>query len=320
LTLSTYHFALRVAFGKAEIELVLLCAPIVDGYPEVTERFIEQIQETGAEPLDEDSLPCLIAPYFSKEARSLCREAEVGYFDLAGNANIETSAIYFNTSRRVNEHKRKKQVRTPFTGKAERIVRRLLLEQDRHWHMRDLAQAAEVSLGLASMTTSSLAEQGFVSKDHSGLDLFDAGGLLDAWSQRYDLHRNTLRTYQTRGNGSQIVRYLAEHEDDLGGRYALTLWSGADRLLRQNRTASHLALYWTEPADELVQELHLNRDTGKTYVFVFQPYDESLVWEAKRTEHGLYIAHPLQLFLDLASGDEKEVALSQRVRARLLPY
>ncbi len=319
-THNPYHFALRAALGKIRHEILLLCVPIPSGYPQEVKGFIGRIEESEMPAADGEALPCLIAPYFSREGRTLCQERDIAYLDLAGNANIETADIYFSVDGRTNEYKRKRTVRSPFEGKSERIVRRLLLDPQRHWHMRELAEVADVSLGLASMATSALAEEDLVTKDRSGLDLFDAGALLEAWSESYDIHRNTLRTYRAQTSVADLATHLAELRGDLQNHYALTLWSGADRLLRQNRTTLHLALYWNGTADQLTKKLHLNEDRGETYVFVFHPYDDSLIWERKETEHGLLIAHPLQIYLDLASGDEAEQALAARLRARLLPY
>ena len=58
---------------------------------------------------------------------------------------------------------------------------------------------------------------------------------------------------------------------------------------------------------------------GSAYLF-FQPYDESLLWGAQADESGVISVNPLQLYLDLGSGDEQELALAQQVRARLLGY
>jgi hypothetical protein len=38
------------------------------------------------------------------------------------------------------------------------------------------------------------------------------------------------------------------------------------------------------------------------------------------TAKGLRVAHPLQLYLDLGSGDERELELAKRLRERLLPW
>jgi hypothetical protein len=53
-------------------------------------------------------------------------------------------------------------------------------------------------------------------------------------------------------------------------------------------------------------------------VFVFTPYDEGVFWAARRYRDGSVVAHPLQLYLDLASGDKDEVALAHRIRERFL--
>jgi len=316
-TRGPYGFALRVAFGRAEIPLDLLCVILTDGHPQDVRRFLRRIKasETG-----EGAVPVLIAPYFSEEARALCREAGVGYFDLSGNAGLDTNQIFLDIQGRENAHPQKKELRSPFKGKAERVIRRLLLEPERRWKMRELSQVAEVSLGMASMVTSSLAKLGVVSKTRAGVELFDPAGLLEAWSQNYDLRESAYRIYRSWRSVPELEARLAELAPELGDRYALTLWSGARQLLQLDEGTPHLALYWKGKADALAKKLGWREDRGKSYIFVFQPYDESLLWGSQELPSHLWVVHPIQLYLDLGSGDEAELRLAQRVRATLLPW
>ena len=64
----------------------------------------------------------------------------------------------------------------------------------------------------------------------------------------------------------------------------------------------------------------MSKRKGQTPVFVFQPYDESLLWGATETRDHLSVVHPLQLYLDLCSGDKEELELAESVRSRLLPW
>jgi hypothetical protein len=318
-----YRMALRVAFGRSGAELDLLCIPLTDGHPQEVQRIIERLHERGVEQVAQagiEAVPTLVAPYFGDESRALCREAGVAYFDLAGNAGIDLPTLFLDISGKTNRHVRKKVIQAPFDGKAERVVRRLLLDTERRWSMRDLAAAADISLGMASMVTSSLADEGLVKKSRTGLEVSAPGALLDAWAERYDLRRSIFRTYRSWEDVERLEERIGRMHDSLGDRYALTLWSGARQLLGDNHETAYVSLYWTGPVDDLVQRVNLNPDAGKTYVFVFRPYDESILWEAQETPAQLRIAHPLQLYLDLGSGDEEELALAQRVRERLLPW
>jgi hypothetical protein len=317
-----YRMALRVAFGRSGTELDLLCTPLTDGHPQEVEAIIGRLRETSPDlaATSNEAVPALVAPYFGDEARTMCREAGVAYFDLAGNAGLDLPTVFLDICGKANRHPRRKEIQAPFEGKAERIARRLLLEPQRRWTMRDLATAAGVSLGMASMVTSALAGEGLVRKSRAGLELDDAAGLMEAWADRYDLRRSTFRTYRSWEDMGWLEERIGKLRESLGPRYALTLWSGARQLLEQSHEAAYVALYWADGVDELAERLNLHPDVGKTYVFVFEPYDESVLWGALDVGTGLRVAHPLQLYLDLGSGDEKELELAQRVRERLLPW
>lgn len=315
-----YGLALRVAFGRAGIEMELLCVALTDGSPQEVKRFVQRIRRAPIEPLSAGAVSTLLAPYFSEEARALCREAGVGYFDLAGNAGLDTPHVFFEMLGKANTHVRERQVEHPFEGKAERVTRRLLLEPEKRWNLRALAHAAQVSLGLASMVTTALVETGVMAKNRRGVELLNPPALLEAWAQSYDLRRSALRVYRSRAGVSELQTRLAEQRGTFQERYALTLWSGAQRWLAEDNPASRLALYWAGKPERLAQVLSLDRDQGTTFVFAFHPYDESVFWGADEAIGPLPVVHPLQLYLDLGSGDEEELGLAQRVRARLLPW
>lgn len=317
-TFDPFGFVLRVAFGKAGVELDLYCLALTEGHPQELTRFLQRMSEHLGELPGPHSLAVLIAPYLSQEARELCAAAGVGCFDLAGNARLELNGVYVDIGGRSNPHIRERHVRSPFLGKSERIVRTLLLHPERRWAMRELAAAAGVSLGLASMVTTDLAQMGVVSKGRSGLTLFSGGELLSAWAQEYDLRRSNYRLFRSRYQAAYIERILSELDAVLQERYALTLWSAAHHLLDDTEIRQHVALYWAGNPDDLMGILGLG-SLGTANVFIFQPYDESLLWRAQELG-GIKLVHPIQLYLDLGSGDEEELALAERVRKRFLPW
>ena len=316
-----YSFVLRIAAGRAAAEIDLHCAALTEGHPEEVKRFLGQIKESLPLPPAQDgapSLSVLIAPFFSDDTRALCAGEQVGCFDLAGNAHLDGDSVYLDVSGRANPNVRERRLSTPFGGRAERVVRTLLLNPDKRWSMRELAKTAQVSLGMASMVTTDLRSAGMVNKGRDGLTLLSPADLLSAWAEKYDLRRSPFRTFRSRLNQSDIERVLSHERSRLGGRYALTLWSGAQHLLAEEPPVRLVALYWVGQTADLEQMLGLGH-VGTMNVFVFQPYDESILW--RREEHnGLAIVNPVQLYLDLGSGDESEVALAERVRERFLVW
>jgi len=312
-----FQLALRVAFGTPEVELDMLCIVLTSGdIPEVS-HMLAQVA-LGADQYQGVGLPVLIAPRLNREAQQLCREAGVGYVDLAGNIGLQDERVYIEISVEQQEEAPKRPILTPFEGKSERVVRRLLLAPGTVWHMRDLAQACDVSLGLASMVTSTLADMGLLLKGRTGLTVMDGEALLDAWSEQYDLRRSLFQVWRSDKDPGLLQEELGSLTRGAERLHALTLWSGAQRLLPFDGSVAHLALYWSGEQRELAERLRLTPARGRTMVFVFSPYDEGVFWEARRYRDGSIVAHPLQLYLDLASGDEDEVRLAQRIRERFL--
>jgi len=159
-----------------------------------------------------------------------------------------------------------------------------------------------------------------LAKQRVGLSVFDPGGILDAWARSYDLHRSPFTTYSSQESLPVLLRRLAMSQDRLEGELALTLWTGAQEYLNVESLSPHLALYWTRRPQELAQALGWTREVSNTRIFIFQPYDESVLWDARETAEGLPVVHPLQLYLDLAAGDERELGIAQELRARVLDW
>jgi len=313
-----YRFVLRVALGRRGGEVNLLCLAIGDGYPQEVARAIDQLSHGPQMAEDADGVPVIVAPYLTEEARAICREMGVGYFDLAGNAGLDTAHIFMEIGGKPNPEPRKKEVQAIYEGRAERVVRALLLEPERRWNMRDLAESAQVSLGLASMVTTTLANEGLADKSHSGMALIKPSALLDGWAEDYDLRRSPFHIYRATASVPDLESRLLDQGEKARDNAALTLWSAARHLLGGDPFAPRMGLYWAGDPDALVRPLRLNERSGQSQVFIFKPYDASLLWARSLAAQRPPIVNPLQLYLDLSSGDAEELQLAQRVRERFL--
>ena len=315
--LPPYQLVLRLAPGHEQREYDLYIVALGSAHPDDLRPMLAQLGPLPAPDDGREALRVLLVPHLDDQARALCVAAGVSALDLAGNAQLEGQGLYVQVTGRAYAYGRKHDTSGAFRGKAERVTRQLLLSRDRQWTMRELASAADVSLGLASMATTTLAGLGLVTKSRQGLLAHDPTSLLDAWAEAYDLRKSPFVIYRSPLDVPTIEARLGTQPADT---YALTLWSAYRRLLGESARERYVALFWARPMAEVEELLALSRHTGHTYLFIFQPYDPCLLWGAQPDESGVVSVSPLQLYLDLGSGDEQELALARRVREQVLGY
>src|SRR5439155_948817 len=73
----------------------------------------------------------------------------IGYVDLAGNCRLSFDQVYIRREGRPNPYIQKRDLRSLYAPKAERVLRVLMAHPYRQWKLTTLAREAEVSLGQA---------------------------------------------------------------------------------------------------------------------------------------------------------------------------
>lgn len=108
-----------------------------------------------------DGTPLLCTPYISPRVAEMCREQNVGYLDGVGNCWIAAPGLFVHVAGRSNRPTVSKAV-DPFSRKSSRIVRTLLTHPQQGWQVQQLAQQADVSLGLVSKAKTALVEDAYL--------------------------------------------------------------------------------------------------------------------------------------------------------------
>lgn len=261
------------------------------------------------------SYPVVVAPYVSPRGREILRQSGVGFFDLVGNCLLEFDGVYIERTEATKPPAARRQQRALFAPVSSRIHRVLLHNADRRWKLRDLAQEADVSLGLAHRVAQRLLGETFLEKEERFLVLRDPPGLLDAWRGAYRYSINEIRTYHAPARTpQQLIRRIAEAGSRMNSRYALTLHAGAS-LVAPFVRFNDVHIYTEEPAETWVGALDLREVEFGGNFSLLAPYDPGVFYAAHEVD-GAVVVGDVQLYLDLyhypARGREQADFLRER--------
>jgi len=262
-----------------------------------------------------DAYCVVIAPYISPQSAAICAKEGIGYLDLAGNCRLTFDKVYIEQEGKANPFAVKRDLRSLYSPKAERVLRVLLDNPKKSWRVQSLAKEAMVSLGQVSNVKSLLENREWLISTDAGLVLSTPDQLLTEWSENYKFSRNMTRNYYTLKSMAEIEADLAESCMKKGISYALTGFSAAARYAPAVRYQRAMA-YVGEKADRVTESLSLKEVTSGANVTLLYGYDEGVMYGSRLIDR-IQVAMPVQVYLDLLSmkgrGEEAAAMLLNEV-------
>jgi hypothetical protein len=301
-----------------------------------------------------NAVPVFAAPYISPATADILTREGVGYIDLSGNCRLTFDSVYIRRQDWPNKQVQRRELRSLYSPKAERVLRILLSEPKRPWKVQALAQAASVSVGQTSNVKRLLQDREWIGRatgdgaglgdgsgygygSGSGAGFGDGSGdgsgsssgvgfvltkpakLLEEWAQNYRFDRNSVRDFYSLDTPAQIEAKLAALCKNAGTRYALTGFSAAARvapMVRYQRATAYIA----GKVDEIASSLALKPVSSGANISLIEPYDQG-VFAGSREVNSIRIASAIQTYLDLLSfrgrGEEAaEAVLEQAIKPK----
>jgi hypothetical protein len=294
-------------------ERVLIAEVKESGQPRLARGAVDQLfRYTSLVP---NAYGIFMAPYISPRAAEVCTEAGFGYADLSGNCRLGFDEVYIRVEGNANTNAAKRDLRSLYAPRAERVVRALLVDPRRSWKLQELAEEAGVSLGQAFNVRKLLDSREWVTVQANGFRLSDPGMLLAEWSENYKYRRSSAREFYSMMTVSELEADIAASCQELGVRYALTGFSGSARyapFVRYQRATAFVA----ESIDELARSMALKEVPSGGNLTVLAPYDEGVFYGTQTIGDDQVVA-PVQCYLDVRSlaarGQEAAEALLERV-------
>ena len=252
------------------------------------------------------------APYISPEAAAICKDAGIGYLDLAGNCLLSFETIYVQREGKPNSNIQRRELRSLYSSKAERILRVLLSRPQQSWKTEALAEAAQVSFGQVANVKKFLADREWLAPNGGGIRLNNPSAVLDEWAEQYRFNRNQVVDYYALAEVAECEYQLSEVCQRQGIRYALTAFSGAARLAPAVRYQRAIA-YVDGDLNTLTDSLGWKPVASGANVSLLVPYDEGVFFENLEVD-GTKLAAPVQIYLDLQNYRSRGQEAAQAIR------
>jgi hypothetical protein len=244
-----------------------------------------------------NAYPVFGARYVSPEAAEILSREGVGYVDLAGNSRLTLNRVYIRREGWPNKFVQRRELRSLYSPKAERVLRVLLLDPHASWRIEALAKKANVSLGQVSNVKRLLEDREWIRRDAEGLRLTQPSKVLEQWAQNYRFARNTVFDYYAEEPVTEVEVKLAAASPRLKFKYALTGFSAAARIAPMVRYQRATA-YLIDGIDDAAALLRLKPVASGANVSLIKPYDDGVITGARET-NGICITSPVQTYLDL---------------------
>ena len=246
---------------------------------------------------DPASYGIFVAPYIAPRSAAICKESGIGYVDLSGNCSIAFQQIFINREKSGNQYPFKTGLSSIYSPKSERILRVLLVYPYRTWKAIDLAEEAQVSLGMITQVSKKLIEEEWLKKTSQGISLTQPEKLLVDWSNNYTIKRNVQNNYYSMKPLQDLEIEIADTCRKLNIPYALTGFSASNRLAPMVR-GQRAMLYVSRDIDSVAEKVGLKPVESGANIILIQPYDDGVFWNAKSIGD-LEISEPVQVYLDL---------------------
>lgn len=269
-----------------------------------------------------EGVPVLCSERISPRVAALCLARGAGYLDAAGNCRIEAPGFVVHVEGRVGERRPPSTGADPFAPKSSRVARLLLTDPSRGWHVKDLAQEADISIGLASRVKRVLVEDAHAEVRDGRVYPTDPRALLAAWAGSYSVPADERALYVME-KASSVARQLAGWCEAEAVPYALTGFSGAwlaAPMVRHPVTIAYVdPVHAVAPGGGLPAALGAKEVDSGANLRVLHPWDSS-VFYGSRVIEGVRVAAPLQIYLDLTrAGGRSEDAALEVLEKEILP-
>ncbi len=297
----------------------LVCEVKSTGQPRHVRMALLQLRNYVAHHA-QDATPVFIAPYLSPDAQALCRDQDVGFLDLEGNARLIFDSVFIERHFASKPVADRRALRSLFKPKSAQVLRVMLRNPRQAWRVTDLALAAAVSLGHVSNVRVALLDREWAKVSEEGLLLSEPAALLDAWRDAYQPPVGKRLAFYTTLHGSAFEEAArrAMRSDNEVIPMAFASFSAAHWLAPYGRTGAQYFYVDERGLERLRSALKLSAISKGENVVVTLLKDSGLLRDTEEPAPGAICTSPVQTYLDLTNAGERGRETADHLRRERL--
>ena len=265
----------------------------------------------------------LIASETTTDARRILSEHGVAFIDGLGNVHLELPGLLFHITG--TGRPTRPPAPSRLSAKAGLVAQALLLDPERAWKIKDLAELTAVSNGLVHRVLARLEVEGIVKTKGAGphrtRHVTDPTALLDLWAEE-----NVNKPVRTRGyllaqTPRQLVTELGHGLDGAGVDYALT-GAAAASIIAPFVTFISVTEVWvaeaTDPREFFDHTPVTPVTEGHNVTFLQARADTPLAF--RQQSDGLWIVNRFRLYSDLRSDRRRGAEQADHLRREVIGF
>ena len=276
--------------------------------------------DVGTDPI----VLVLIAETISPGARQLLREERIGYFDSSGSLFIAAKGLYLRVDKPASR-KQSRSLNNLFAGKRALVLHAVWLAKSDWFGVHELAERAGVSPATASETLIAVERRDWVTVRGAGPSkerrLINPRALIDAWSTyQSSVKPKAVRHYYVRSTTpSELQRRLDRACQIEGVPYELTGIAAGQIHAPYLSSASQISCRM--PVGQAMHAV-LNSIDARPVRDGWNLGVHELKWDGelrfRQRIDDLWVADPLQTYLDLLQAGGRAKELAQHLRTEKL--
>ena len=262
-------------------------------------------------------IPLIGVPYMPPASRRLAAEHGVSWIDLSGNAHLRTPNIFIHVEGKRRKQGSREQRTNPFSPKSSRIARWFLMHPGEEITGGRLADATSVDRGHVSRVLRQLDHDSLIVRQGRAFATPRPELLLDSWRAEYDFRKHEVSAgHLSSRSGQETLSRVTNSLNRARVDYAATGLAGA-WLLTHFASFRLVTIFvrHSVPA-ALLADLNIRRNERGANIWLVTPNDEG-VFTGARDIGETRVAHPVQIYLDLAAHPERAEEAAGELR-RLL--
>jgi DNA-binding transcriptional ArsR family regulator len=285
---------------------------------------VDTVSRASAERLSQELRPGVDPPLLafrtaSLEARALLRERGISYVGEDGEWFLLAPPVYVERPPTRVAPLLPAEVRSPFSTRASRVPRWLLLHTEARPSLTELARAVEPTV---SRTAGALADAGLIelitdtrNSRIKRVRARNTGALLDGLERSRWLARVRRHTWDVGArDASMALAHWRQSADLAAVPYAIGGPAGA--ALRERILEPADVLVWVRVEDLAIWREHLLAESGRPTQgsITVQLVPDPFLFALAEDFDGLEVADPVQLYLDCRRAGERALEAAEAIR------